>query len=480
MNLRLRAFGALGLAVAFLSGCAAGAGPGTAGGTAAAFDEADLPDWIEALPEGEPPRDNEHTAEAELFLFQAQQADGDDARQFYEQVLEAAYAGIEADPENSQSYFQAGVAYLGLEEYEQAGEMLDRAEEIYPRYVIDTELLREEAWIEAYNDGVEHLPDNPDAARPHLERAHTMFQGRPEAMLQLAEIYNDMGMVDEAIDLYTQAVEVATGPRAEAVEDEELREIWLASVEIARYNQAQLLFEAGRYEESAEVYQLIHDENPDDLLALGNLAASLLAAGETERANQLYDDLLGRDDLTVQDYISIGVGLYEADDLVQAARAFGMAHELVPNHRDALYNYAQSLYLADQTDELLSVAERLVELDTHNENAHLFLTQALVEADRQDDAVDVLEMLEALPFDLDGFQLQPDMQGASLFGQAWNRTEPAGSEVRILIHFLDLDGNQIGTEEIAVPLGEPEEPVGFQVDFNSDVPVAGFYYEVPS
>ncbi len=480
MNFRLRAVGALGLTIAFLGGCAAGNGAGVAGGTAAAFDEADLPDWIEALPEGEPPRDNEHTTEAEIFLFQAQQADGDDAREIYEQVLESAYAGIEADPENAQSYFQAGLAYLGLGQIEDAGAMLDQAEEIYPRYVINTDLHREEAWIDAYNAGVEHLPGDPEAARPHLERAHMIFQGRPEAALQLAEIYDTMGRSEEAIDLYAQAVEVSTGPRADAVEDEELRELWAAALEIARHNQARLLFDAGRYSEAAQVYEAITEENPDDLLALGNLASALLAAGETARANALYDELLERDDLSVQDYISIGVGLYDADDLEQAARAFQRGHEMAPNHRDALYNYAQALYLSDQTDELLPVAERLVALDTHNENARLFLTQALVEADRQDEAINVLESLEELPFDLDGFQLHPVSEGASLVAQAWNRTEPTGSEVRIVFHFLDLEGNEIGTEEIAVPLGEPEEPVGFQVDFITDVPVGGFYYEVPS
>jgi tetratricopeptide (TPR) repeat protein len=481
MNFQRMTAGMLSLAVALtLGACGAAVGNGPEGIAPQDWDDEDLPQWVRDLPEGTEPRDDEATQEALLMLLQGHGREGEEAREAYGMALDAAERAIEADPENPQGYYLAGEAHLLMGNLEEAARRFDQAEEIYPRYMLETELLREEAWIEEYNEGIQHLQEGDlDQALPYFERAHTIYQGRPDAMLQLASIYGQLDRIDDAIDLYGQAIDLIQGPRGVDL-DEELEPVWEESLEIAMFNRAQLLFQSERYLEAAEAYEAILEEDPEDLMALSNLAISLAAAGEGERARALYDELLERPDLDARDYFLTGVGLYQVDEFEQAARAFDRTLDAVPGHRDALFNRVQSLFLAEMWEDLVEAGESLLQLDTHNRNAHQFLAQGLVRLGEEHEAVEVMEQMEALPFDVDDLQIQATGTGAILGGHVVNRHMPGGSEVQLRVHFYTVDGSEAGSTDVSVRLGEPEEAVPFQAEVQSDADVFGFRYEVLS
>lgn len=479
MSFRRATAGMLGLAVALtLAACGAGAGTAPDEIAPQGWDEEDLPQWIRDLPEGTEPRDDESTQEAMLYLLQAQGREGDEARDFYQRALSAADEAIQRDPENPQGYYLKAEAHVGLGNIEEAAENLDRAEEIYPRYILETEVIRELAWIDHYNDGIEALQDGDrDTAVREFELAHRIYQGRPDAMLQLAALYAERDRNDEAIELYGQVIELIQGPRAEELDDE-LRPVWDESLQIAMFNKAQLLFEAERFLEAAEVYEMVLEEDPEDLMALSNMAISLAAAGEGERALAVYDDLMARPDLDARDYFLIGIGLYQVDEFAQAARAFGLTLDIVPGHRDALFNRVQSLFLAEEWDELVQAGERLLELDTHNRAAHQFLAQGMVRLGQEHEAVQIMERMEALPFDVDQLQLERMPNGVAILGHVVNRDMPAGSTVRLRIIVYNVDGQEAGSTEVTANLGEPETAAPFQADFRTDEDILGFRYEV--
>jgi len=67
------------------------------------------------MDEGVTPRDNMFTRTAALALSQAMQnADPGERQSRYEEALQAAMDGIANDPNNPQSYRQAGEAFVGL------------------------------------------------------------------------------------------------------------------------------------------------------------------------------------------------------------------------------------------------------------------------------------------------------------------------------------------------------------------------------
>ncbi len=462
-------FGAVGAALAFavaLGGCATGgSGPSVSTGLGSAED---LPDWVAELPEGTEPRDNDYTGNATLALLQGN----------FEQALEEARAGMEADPDNPQAYYQAGEAHLGLGNLEEASAMLDRAEELYPRYIMETMGLREQAWIDEYNLAFEAIEaGDEDGALQQFERAHMIYQNRPEAMLNLASLYAQRGDNDRAIDYYQQAIEVIEGPWTDRVDDA-TRENWLESLEVAQFNTAQLLLRAERYADAAQAFEVLVEQDPDNMNLVSTYASTLVAAGQSERAEALFDELLDRPDLTPADYFSIGVGLYQVDQFEGAARAFRAVVDRVPQHRDAVLNLAQTLYLAEEWEELESVARQLTEVDPYSENAFRFLAQALVRLDREQEAVEQLDRLEALPWVIDDMNLQVAGDALVVVGQVTNRAEGAGTAVNLRFHFFDAEGNAAGTSDTSIQLpGEGESGV-FQVEAPGDGDLFGFRYEV--
>ena len=189
-------------ALAFLvGGCAGGGAPGAVAPQAVA-DE-DLPAWVLALPEGELSRDNDHTATASLFLAQGA----------YDQAVESAQAGMQFDPTNPQSFLQAGQAYIGLGDLEAADEMFEQVEVLSPRAVLEVNFYRETEWIDGFNAAVGAMQaGDTGGALAAFERAHTIYQGRPEAMVQLGALYQQDGRLDDALALFTEAVELIAGP----------------------------------------------------------------------------------------------------------------------------------------------------------------------------------------------------------------------------------------------------------------------------
>jgi tetratricopeptide (TPR) repeat protein len=478
MNFRRATAGLLGLVVTLTLAACGGAGNGPDQITPQGWDEEDLPQWVRDLPEGTEPRDDDDTQEATLYLLQAQGRQGDQARDFYQRALTAAERAIERDPENPQGYLLAGEAKLGLGNLNEAADLLDRAEEIYPRYILETEVIREQSWIEHYNAGADALQaEDHDEAVVHFEMAHRIYQGRPDAMLQLARLYTERDRVAEAIDIYGTAIELIESPRAEDL-DEELVPVWAEGLVIARFNKAQLLFQQERYLEAAEMYEAVLAEDPDDLMALSNVAISYAAAGESERAMAVYDELLGRPDLDARDYFLIGIGLYQVDEFSQAARAFGMALETVPGHRDAHFNRVQSLFLAEEWEALVAAGEALLEVDTHNRAAHQFLAQGLVRMGQEHEAVAIMEQSEDLPFEVSDLQSQRTPQGVAVMGQVVNRSMAAGTTVRFRVFIYSVSGEEVGRTEATVTLGEVEEPVMLQAEFRTNADVLGFRYEV--
>jgi tetratricopeptide (TPR) repeat protein len=467
MNVRIRAAYLFGLSV-FLGGCAGGPGPEAVLPQPPADD--DLPAWVLALPEGTPPSDTNETNQAALFLAQGQ----------FQTALESAQAGIQADPTNAMAYLAAGQAYIGLGNYEGADEMLTRAEELYPRYALDVIFLRETEWIEHFNAAVAAMPTGgADAAIPSLERAHSIYRGRPEAMVQLGALYAQDNRTEDALEMFSMAVEMLEGPIAQREEDPTVLATYAENLEVSRYNIAQISFDLGRYAEAAEMYRVLSEENPDDLLLRSNYGAALIAGGQAEQASTVYSDLLAQPGLTAVEYNQIAIGAYNGDLFLQAAEAFGLASQQLPQSRDFIYNQAQSLYLAENAyEDLVEVSSRLITVDTHSRTARQFLVQGLARLERMEEAAEALNALEGLPFDIAELQLVPADGGYIIPGLVTNRTADPGSAASIRFRLYDVNGTVVGSQELSLTLDEVEVGLEFEVEIPTTAQAIAYNYEV--
>lgn len=432
-----------------------------------------------AAEEGNPPRDNGHTRSAELFLTQAQTL-GDPAR--YNDAMDAASNSIFEEPTNPRGYFQAARAQIGLEDYLAADTLFDKAMELYPAYAEEVRIERENAWIAMFNRSIEPMnAGNPEEGLRFLEMAETIFpRRRPEALINLGVGYSNVNRNDDAIEAFGAALELIRNPTLEGADSATVA-TWAEQESSVAFNRAQLLSQSERYDEAAAEYHAYLESNPGDISALSNLAAIMSSAGQPDSAQAIYDHLLNQEGLEPRDYFNIGVGLYSAEVFDRAAEAFREVAEVGPENRDAVYNYAQSLFEAEQWEVLLDVGRDLVELDGYNSSSYAILARALINTGDEQEAVRVLQMGEDLAFNLESSQLQPrSAGGGSVTADLINKSLDAGTTVTVRVHFISDDGVTVGSTDVRVDAPDPDVAQSFRADLTSEENILGFYFEVIS
>ncbi|AFG37240.1 tetratricopeptide repeat protein [Spirochaeta africana] len=128
------------------------------------------------------------------------------------------------------------------------------------------------------------------------------------------------------------------------------------------YNFGVLLFDAGRYVESADAFARAIDLAPRSENALFNAGTALLNAGEYREAEELFSQLLEIAD-DPRGFLNRGNARYAQQDLSRAAADYRQAIELNPSLPDAHYNYGNLLYDQQEWMEAEQAFTRAIEID---------------------------------------------------------------------------------------------------------------------
>lgn len=473
---------ALGLGTA---GCASGgsSGPLTTGGITGT--------GAELLTQGERPQETADTRAAQRALGDAEGADGPaTARVLYEEALTAARAGIAALPMNPLAHRLAALSLLGLERYQEASAAFDRAGELRPIYELEDTPIRERAWISLYQEAAPLVNEGDyEAAAELFVEANFIYDGRPEAMITLGQIYAQFGRHEESLANLDRAVEIISSMAEER--DSATVANWHDQAEGIPFTRAQVLAEWGAFAESegraeeararlgeaAAAFRAIADEDPSSVEALKNLAALRIRLDDFPSAFAVYEELMGHADLSSLDFYQIGVGFYQGEDNVRAARAFASAAERSPQDRDAVEMWARSLQEDSVWVEVPPAAERWIELDPYNRIAYMVLAQARVQTGDTTGATEILGRIETLEVWVDNLQLTRFASGgAQVTGTMQNQTLEAGTPVTFQFTFYDEAGNPLGTVDQTVNAGAEGMSELFRLEFTSADQVGGYGY----
>ncbi len=429
------------------------------------------------LQQGERPRDDEDTRAAQRSLAQAQDMqDQSQAEALYMQALTSARAAIAADSTNPLAYRLAGVAAIGAGDYQQADTYLDRAEKLRPIYQLETEGIREQAWLDLYNQAAPLVSQGQYAeAAQVFEKANAIYDQRPEVMITLGQIYAQMREHDKALENLDRAQALIDSDKMQEV-DSATAASWRESAAAIPLTKASVLADAGRFEEAAAIFRQLHEQDPNNVEMARNLAAMLVQMGNTQEAFQVYDDLLNRPGLSNADLYNIGVGFYQGSDYERAAQAFRKAAEASPKDRDAIEMWARSLQIDSAYAEVPTATERWIELDPNNQNAYLIMAQAVNQTGDSKQASELVGKIEALQVTVNDLQLVRSSEGASATGTVINKTLAPGTNVTLSFTFYDTNGNQVATATKSVSVGATDSPTSFQVDATSSTPIAGYGY----
>lgn len=445
----------------------------------------------EVLAPGESPRENQYTREAAGYMEEAQEAEGP-ADALWQQAVDAAQMAIEQDSTNPLPYYQQGVAYIQLDEYQMADAALDRAEDLRPVYQLETESFREQAWIAKYQEAVGLINSGDvEGGVAQLEEANMIYDRRPEIFFALGSLYSQLDRPQDAIDALESAQAIIESDRIEEM-DSTTQASWRESAEQIPSMIAQALMQTGDYGAAASAIRGLLAEDPNNPMLLRNLANLYVEMEQPDSAAAVYDRLLQQPNLQPTTLYSAGIGYYNLDDFIKAADAFDRVIELAPRDRDAVEMLNRSLqleYLANRGDsvevpaaaiERISEAAALwQELDPNSSNAYLVGAQVANVQGNGEEAGRMIQMIEQLPVVMQNLQLQRYADGGGIVtGAVMNQSLDQGTPVTVEFTFYGEGGNVIGTQNAQLTAGPADSPVPLQVDFASDQTVRGYSYEV--
>lgn len=469
-----------------------------------------------AAAEAQRPSNNMHTRSADVYLKQAAETRVTaDRLELFEKALQSALAGVEQDANNPRSWFQAGQAYAGMQDWVGADSAFARAERMHAEYAAEINPIRLNAWISAYNAGVQALQAGDyKAAIASLETADRLYSKRPEALVTLGSLYAEEGEHAKAEQAYRKVLGILRGPER-AKQNEKDRQNWAEDELSVSLRLANLLNEQNRAEDAEKVLREIVAAHPQNHMARANLAGLLSRAGKDAEAAAMYRELLQVQDLGETTLFNIGVGLFRAEQFTESAEAFRRALAVNPQSHEALYNLAQAKLaltgrledergtaaaprkeqirteLAQLSEQMLETTERLHQLDPTNRNVLMMMAQAqrTIGETKQGASADewnkkVLATLEkhgSLAFEVGDVVARTEGNDFVISGRLTSLKDPTAAAVRIRFHVLAVDGSMLATEEIQVEPAAKDESRRLNVRLSptaGDKVPAGWSYQI--
>ncbi|MGD8278276.1 MAG: tetratricopeptide repeat protein [Gemmatimonadota bacterium] len=374
---------------------------------------------------GQKYKDSKYTKDAEKFIGLAMtRPDRESRQEMYRQALAALDEGFVKDADNAKLWFVAGQAHAGAGDYVAADSCFTKAVTMYPEAEADAEAEREAAWLDAFQTGVELMDQNDsDGALAVLVAAQTLYNKRPEALLNIGSIYANRGDLEQAERAFEQAITAVHGDMYEKL-DSAGQAQWDSYAELSTLNIAQMR---------------------------GTRGVNAFSAGDYDTAAELFSK-------------AIEINPYSRDYYFNRLQAtYAKASELEKEHEAAPEDAALRMQLVGLYQSIMDEIPKVKEFDPTSENLELIRMRAVrrsgelqgdTAAARQS-ALQILTDLEEMPVEVRQLSIVPNEDGTvTVTGEVRNRTLPAGSNVGLAITLMGSKGETVGSLNFSVPLAE--------------------------
>jgi tetratricopeptide (TPR) repeat protein len=280
-----------------------------------------------------------------------------------------------------------------------------------------------------------------------MEAGEALYPKRPEGLLNMGSMYAELGQNEKAEDAFVKAAAAAQGELYEQV-DSVTRVLWDGYVDMASLNIAQIrgmigvnAFSAGDFETAAAAFHRAAEANPYSRDYLLNFVQAKWA-----KARDLEDEIEA-DSMKEDEYRPQLIELYSS-----LQREIPRVREFDPTNQNVLIINAQAV-------------RRENELKGDSTTA-------------QQGALAILEAADAIPIEVVEVSIQPGDGVAVITGKVLNRKLEADAPVTVKLKLLGLEGNEIGSIDVTVNVGEVEGSVPFEATTNITAQVAGWKYEI--
>jgi cytochrome c-type biogenesis protein CcmH/NrfG len=397
----------------------------------------------------------EAATNAGLTLWQGGNADSGAA------LLRQAYA---VDPTKPKPLFQLGNLYAERNQLDSAAAILGRAAAAAgsdPAYAD----AKQEALLTVARLAQRNLQANPavqkwqhsrysrDSLAPYLAADSTVLARMQQSSASRRARGARLSPADQ------QAFSRDSTTRAEAVARDRALRATLQQQAAADSAAAQPTFDP-----ALAAYRGLVAAYPTNVEAATSLAGIYAQAGRRAEAGAAFDGLLAHaSDLTTSDLYDLGQRLLQAKLLGPGTKAYTLALQQNPYHRNALAELASAYIDARDTANALATAQRLQALDPQNKAALHIVAQAWELRGRRDSAQVYGTLADTLTLDISIASLVGDSAGVTLTGVASNLGNGPSKPLRITVDLLDAHGTAVASQPVEVPALPPGGSHQFQV-----------------
>jgi len=208
------------------------------------------------------------------------------------------------------------------------------------------------------------------------------------------------------------------------------------------YSNLGVLFKKkGAVEEALQAYEMAIQLAPEWAIAYSNLGNLFLEKKQFQKAATLYQKALQRDPKYIQAYCNLGAALRELKQNDGCILALRLASEIDPKHYGAAFNLAQILAETNQLEESLVWFQRCLTINPQHEGAQLNLGNALRKLGRLDEAIERYQLiLNGNPQDCGALcNLAVALKEKGKVNEAWKILEKAS---RIRPNLAEIEVNQ--------------------------------------
>ncbi|MDH3734506.1 MAG: tetratricopeptide repeat protein [Gemmatimonadota bacterium] len=383
-----------------------------------------------------------------------------EAMTLYQEALDAVRP--ELDGENAVAYLMATQAQLGLGNLDEALALIETFDELAPECGEYSTNMRMNGWVRRFNAGIDlYNASDLQAALENFAGANA-FRSDLRSANNAALIHQELGDIDNAIATYRAGLE---NPGADADP---------AQLQSAINGLGGALLAEGRTDEALAAYDSYLQSYPDDAIVLINYALAAMDSGMTAEAGEIFSTVLSRDDLDAQQWVQVGVGLYNSEDYDGGTTAFGKGRAENPFNKEAMEGFVNASVQAGRPGPVLALADTLVQWYPYDQTNYQLLASALARADMEDRAMAVIGDQEAADIVLTA--QMGGGGGGNYVVRGTVEARGASGTLSIPFEFVDAGGAVVARETLSVPAPPEGQTESFQLNVSSGTPIAGFRY----
>jgi len=244
-------------------------------------------------------------------------------------------------PNNAEVYQYLGRVHALEGKYPEMAAALAKSDSLDPKLKIDNDTIRQNKWKELFEKGKQQATNKElEAALESFKNSAICWPERYESWINAAVVAHQLNQSKEAFTLSKKAFDLAPDTM------------------VVAENYATMCMADSQYDAAKTVYLRLIEKDPTNAEIMFQLGNICRINKDIECAVRYYSKALEIDKGNAAGWFDLGMLYYQMDDYCRASEHFKKVVALLPEDKDAKFNYFLSLLKCAQGDTAAANAAR--------------------------------------------------------------------------------------------------------------------------